>query len=67
MEANGPGDRTEDSVSTAFETQVERGQPLDFLRYVNLLGLPLVVIAFLFFVLSRRAEEAFNDNLEEEV
>jgi hypothetical protein len=56
-------DGPEDSVSTVFETQVEERSSLDFLRYLSLVGLPLVIIAFLFFVMSRRAGEAFKGEL----
>ena len=56
----------EDSVSTTFETQVEEQSSLDFLSYVSLVGLPLVVIAFLFFIMIRRAGEAFKGDLEGE-
>ena len=59
-------DGPEDSVSTVFETQVEEKSSLDFLRYLSLVGLPLVVIAFIFFVMSRRAGETFKDDLEGE-
>jgi hypothetical protein len=59
-------DGPEDAVNTTFETQVEPAQATDFLRYLSLVGLPLVLIAFLFFVLSRRAKEAFNGSGENE-
>jgi hypothetical protein len=60
-------DGPEGSASTTFETQVEEKSSLGFLRYLSLVGLPLVVIALLFFVMSRRAEKAFEGDLEGEV
>jgi hypothetical protein len=39
---------------------------LGFLRNISLVGLPLIIIAILFFVMSRRAEKAFEDTLEGE-
>jgi hypothetical protein len=45
----------EGSASTTFETMVEERQFWDLLDYVNLVGLPLLVIAILFFIVSRRA------------
>lgn len=59
-------DGPEDSVRTSFETQVEQGSSVDFSRYLSLVGLPLVLLAFLFFVLNYRAKETFNNNIEEE-
>jgi hypothetical protein len=56
----------EDSVSTVFETQVAEKSSLHFLRNISLVGLPLIIIAILFFVMSRRAEKAFEDTLEGE-
>jgi hypothetical protein len=58
-------DGPEDSVSTTIETQVESGSAVGFLRYCSLMGLPLVILAFLFFVLSRRTREPFNGGAEE--
>jgi len=59
-------DGPEDSGSVSRVTQVEEQSSLDFLRYLSLVGLPLVVIVFLFFVMSRRGGEAFKDDLEGE-
>jgi hypothetical protein len=59
-------DGPEDSVRTSFETQVEQGPSLEFLRYFSWIGLSLVLIIFLFFVLSYRARETFNSNMKEE-
>jgi hypothetical protein len=61
IKVNGP----EGSVSTTFEARVESGQSVGFLKYLSLMGLPLVVIAFLFFVLSRRVRKTFNNNSED--
>jgi hypothetical protein len=57
-------DGPEDSVSTVFETEVAQQQSLGFLRYLSLVGLSLVAIAFLFFVLNRRASAGLNSYLE---
>jgi len=59
-------DGPEDSIITTYKAQVTSRQSVNFLRYVSLVGLPLILIAFLFFVLSRRARELFNDNSESE-
>jgi hypothetical protein len=59
-------DGPEDEGSATLETQVEERSSLDFLRYLSLVGLPLVVIVFLFFVMSRRGGEALKGDLEGE-
>jgi hypothetical protein len=56
-------DGPEGSASTTFEAEVEEKSSLDLLRYLSLVGLPLVIIAVLFFVLNRRAEEAIKGDL----
>jgi hypothetical protein len=55
-------DGPDGAASTSFEAQVEEKSPLEFLRYLSLVGLPLVVIVFLFFVMSRRAGKAVLEN-----
>lgn len=55
-------DGPEGSASTTFETQVEQSRASPLFRYLSLVGLPLVVITFLFFVLRRRATEGFNSD-----
>lgn len=59
-------DGVEDSVTTTFEAQVERGQFPDLPRYLNLLlvGLPSILMLILFFILSRRSKEEFHDDLD---
>ena len=54
-------DGPEGSASTTFEAQVKQAPYL--LRYLSLVGLPLVVITFLFFVLRRRAAAGSNNDL----
>lgn len=54
----------EGPATTVFETQVEQ-QSLGFLRYLSLIGLPLIAIVILFFVLSRRAGSKLDSYLLE--
>lgn len=57
----------EGPASTAFETQVEERQFWGLLDYVNLVALPLIVVAILFFIVSRRAWKDLNNGLEQEM
>ncbi|RIK24686.1 MAG: hypothetical protein DCC55_41170 [Chloroflexi bacterium] len=59
-------DGPEGSANTAFETQVEEQQFWGLLDYVNLVALPLIVIALLFFIASRRTWKDLGNELEQE-
>lgn len=59
-------DGPEDSVSTTVEAEVVQQQFWGLPRYLSLIGLSLVAIAFLLFVLNRRASERLNSHLEKE-
>lgn len=56
-------DGPEGSADATFETRVEPEQAPRFLKYLSLVGLPLVIFLFLFFVLRRRAADGFNNDL----
>ena len=59
-------DGPEGSASTLFEVQVEQAQAFSLSRYISLIGLPLIVVAVIFFVLIRRTAQQFNEELEGE-
>ena len=57
-------DGPEGLATTSFEVQTEPAQSFDFLLYINLVGLPLIIIVFLFFVFSRKIKNEVNESLE---